>query len=57
MHGIFIGFVQFRITDVEVFIGSGYSQNPHIVFFNAKSIVFYVSNLGSPFIIYLFYSR
>ena len=39
MRRMFICSGQFPFTDVEVFTGSRYFQNPHVVYLDAKSIV------------------
>lgn len=42
MHRMFTCFGQFHFTDVAVFTGSCYSQNPRVVYSNAKSIVLFL---------------
>lgn len=44
IRGMFPCFVQFRLTDVEVFSGSGYSQSPHVMYLIAKLTVLYVAH-------------
>lgn len=44
MHGVFPCFVQFHLTDVEVFTGSGDSQNPHVGYLIAKLPVLHVAH-------------
>lgn len=39
---MFTCFGQLPFTDVEVFTGSGYFQNPHVVHSDAKSIVLFL---------------
>ena len=39
MHRMFTCSGQFPFTDVEVFTGSPYFQNPHVVYSDAKPIV------------------
>lgn len=44
MLGVFPCFVQFRVTDVEVFAGSGDLQNPHVGYLIAKLTVLHVAH-------------
>lgn len=44
MHRRFTCFVPFHFTSVEVFTGSGHSQNAHVVYFNAKLIILCVAH-------------
>lgn len=44
MLGVFPCFVQFRVTDVEVFAGSGDLQNPHVGHLIAKLTVLHVAH-------------
>ena len=39
MHRMFTCSGQFPFTDVEIFTGSPYFQNPHVVYSDAKPIV------------------
>lgn len=51
MHRMFTCFVQFHFTDVEVFASSGFAENTHVIYFNAKLIVCF--SLGKMLIVYL----
>lgn len=44
MHRMFPCFLPFHFANVEFFTGSGYSENPHVVYFNAKLIILYVAH-------------
>lgn len=44
MHRLLAGFVQFHFTNVEVLTGSGYSQDPHVVYFIAQLIISYAAH-------------